>query len=37
MDEVTYAYYPVFRRIPGRTTMSGSEIHEAENEWETLF
>lgn len=37
MDEVTYAYYPVFRRIPGRTAMSGSELHEAENEWETLF
>ncbi|HEV2907192.1 MAG TPA: hydrogen peroxide-dependent heme synthase [Actinomycetota bacterium] len=37
MDEVTYAYYPVFRRVAGRTVLSGSELHEAENEWETLF
>jgi hydrogen peroxide-dependent heme synthase len=37
VDEVTYAYYPVFRRIVGRTTLSGSELHEAENELETLF
>lgn len=37
IDEVTYAYYPVFRRVAGRTTLSGSELNEAENEWETLF
>jgi chlorite dismutase len=37
MDEVTYAYYPIFRRVAGRTALSGSELNEAENEWETLF
>ena len=37
MDDVTYAYYPVFRRVPGRAPFSGHELTEAAQEIENLL
>jgi chlorite dismutase len=37
VDEVTYAHYAVFRKVPGRTPLSGHEVAEATQEIENLL
>ena len=37
MEDVTYAYYPVFRRAERLAGLSGSDRDEAAHEWEVLF
>lgn len=37
MDDVTYAHYAVFRKVPGRTPLTGHEVSEATQEIENLF
>lgn len=37
MDEVTYAYFPVFRRTPAVGRMLGGDLEDAVTEWELRF